>query len=291
MDNSALLTLLSVVISAIITSTGTVIAAYISKDKGKKANPPIETILRLPGHDSSSLKLETKKFWNKRSIVIVILVLIIVAVAARWLLGKFTSERLEFVSINDPTALNPNLQWDAGSSEFSTYALDGDTLIMIAGPHTWPNFPMISYMRPLTGNVSVQVKVVFVPEAQVITTAQMVGILVHPINARLVQSDTSFPQDWVAVSKSVTDAGVLVGCRGSWEDYSSDTVFLKIERRADSWRCAYSSNGENWIWLNAKVDDTQLQNKQLAISLFAYSITDKAITVKFSDWVIFNDGK
>jgi len=62
MDNSALLTLLSVVISAIITSTGTVIAAYISKDKGKKANPPIETILRLPGHDSSSLKLETKKF-------------------------------------------------------------------------------------------------------------------------------------------------------------------------------------------------------------------------------------
>ena len=201
------------------------------------------------------------------------------------------SEKVEFISTNKPGVLNPNLQWEAGSSELSTYALDGDTLIMTAGPYTWSNFPMISYMRPLTGNFSAQVKVVFVPESPVITTAQMVGILVHPVNTRLVQSDSSFPHDWVAVSKSVTDAGTLVGCRGSWADYSSDTVFLMVERKADSWRCAYSRNGENWVWLNAKVDDTQLQNQKLAISLFAYTITDKTITVKFSDWAIYNGGK
>jgi hypothetical protein len=47
-----------------------------------------------------------------------------------------------------------------------------------------------------------------------------------------------------------------------------------------------SNNGENWIWLNANVDDTVLRDKPLAVSLFAYTITDNALTVKFADWVI-----
>ena len=77
----------------------------------------------------------------------------------------------------------------------------------------------------------------------------MVGLLARPVNARLVQSETSFPQDRVATAKTVTDAGSLVGCRGSWDDYSSNVVYLMLEREAN-WRCAYSKNGENWVWLN-----------------------------------------
>jgi hypothetical protein len=145
---------------------------------------------------------------------------------------------------------------------------------------------MINYNRPITGNFSVQVKVAFAPEASVLQTAQMAGLLVRPANARLVQSDTSFPKDWAAASKYVTDAGSLVGCRESWADYSQDVVFLKIERVADSWKCAYSANGENWSYLNTEVNGAQLQDRQLAISLFAYSDTDNAITVRFSDWEI-----
>ncbi len=290
MDTSSLLSLLSVIISALITAIGAVLAAYVSKDRVKKerSNQNQNEIWKPKNYVAPSSGI--KRFLNIKSIALFVFSLIVVAIFTRWLLGRylFTSpanETIEFASKNDPVTLNPQLEWNAGSSELSAYAIDGDRFIMVAGPYTWPNFPMISYLQPFTGDFSAQVKVVFVPEAEVIPTAQMVGILVHPTNGHLVQSDASFPQDWVAVSKSVTDSGVLVGCRGAWDDYSSDTVFLKIERKADVWRCAYSSNGENWIWLKAKVDNTQLQNKRLTISLFAYAITDKAITAVFSDWM------
>ena len=201
------------------------------------------------------------------------------------------SGKIEFVSVESPDTLNPNLQWDAGSSELSAYSLDGDEIVVTAGPHTWPNFPMINYTQPVIGDFSIQVKVAFVPDALVLKTAQMVGLLIRPANARLVQSDTSFPKDWVVSSKYVTDAGVLVGCRGSWADYSSEIVFLKIEKGAASWKCAYSNDGEHWFYLNVDVDNTQLQNQQLAISLFAYSDTDKVVTAKFSDLEIYINGK
>ena len=97
MGDPALLNLLSVVISAVITAAGTVIAAYISRGKEKKAEPQKGKILLPPGYGS-----ETKRFWNIRSIVIITFALIGIAIAARWLLGEIalkntTSERLEFV--------------------------------------------------------------------------------------------------------------------------------------------------------------------------------------------------
>ena len=223
------------------------------------------------------------------SVISVILVGAIVGVVvfSRWLKENAQKNiRLDFATSNDSTALNPKLHWDAGNSDLSSYTLDGGTLIMTAGPYTWPNFPMVSYDQPVTDNFSAQVKVIFAPEAQVLTTAQMVGLLVRPVNAHLVQSDDSFPQDWIATAKAVTDEGNLVGCRGSWEGNSSNTVYLILEREADSWKCAYSDNGKNWVWLNAAVDDLQLRGKQLVVSLFAYSITDHSITAEFSDWTI-----
>ncbi len=292
MGDSALLSLLSAIISAIITAAGAVIAAYINKDKGKNAALPRGKILRLEDQDSASPGLEFRKFLKPKSMAIIILALIVVGSSTRWLLGKYILRniRLEFASSSDPTDLDPSLRWDAGNSELSAFTLDGDALTMTAGPYTWPNFPMVSYDRPLKGNFDVQVKVVFIPETRNLTTAQMVGLLVRPINARLVQSDASFPSDWVASAETITDAGSLVGCRGSWKDYSSNTVYLRLEREADSWRCAYSSNGKNWTWLNARVVDSQLSDKQLVVALFAYTITDNSISAEFSNWMI-SDGQ
>jgi hypothetical protein len=200
-----------------------------------------------------------------------------------------SSEKLVFNSGNNPNALNSYLQWEAGSSESSLYAIDDDTLNLTAGPQTWPNFPMIQYRQSLNGNLDVQVRLVFKPEASVLATAQMVGLLVRPVNAHLVQSDSSFPKDWVVAGRYITAAGSLVGCRGSWDAYPADKpdmIYLRLQRGANSWRCAYSNNGENWTWLNANVDDALLRDKQLAVSLFGYTITDNALTVKFADWVI-----
>ena len=201
----------------------------------------------------------------------------------------FFSEKLEFVSTNNPLALNQYLQWDAGSEGQSVYGFEDGALRIVAAPHTWPNFPMIYYNQSVTGDFDVRVKVLFRPEASVVATAQMVGLLVRPVNAHLVQGDKRFPQNWAFASRFITADGSFVGCRDSWDKYYSETVYLGLERGANSWRCAYSRNGENWIWRDANVDDTLLKDKQLVFSLFAYSDTDDPVTVKFADWVILRN--
>ncbi len=196
---------------------------------------------------------------------------------------------ISFGSLDDANMLNPDLQWDAGSSEASLYTLSTstDTIRLTAGPHTWPNFPTISYKQPIGGNFDVQLKVVFGSPVSALSTTQSVGLLIRPIGARLVVGDESFPMDWVVAAKSITDAGTSVGCcRSTQPDYSLDTVYLKIERVGDIWRCAYSENGQNWTWFNVSVDSQSLHDKQLEVALFAYSATNEAITAEFSDWHI-----
>jgi len=196
------------------------------------------------------------------------------------------SGKIPFSSFITSNGLNADLQWDAGNSELSLYTLSADAITLTAGPHTWPNFPKIYYKQPIEGNFEAQVKVTFSPSASKLSTAQMVGLVVRPINARLVSGDTSFPMDWIVAAKSITDAGSLVGCRGSWEEYSVDTVYLKMERDNNIWRCAYSKNGENWTWLRVQGDYQPLNDQQMEMALFAYSETDDSITVEFSDWFI-----
>lgn len=196
------------------------------------------------------------------------------------------SGRIPFTSPVDSNALNMDLQWDAGSSELSLYTLSANVIYLTAGPHTWPNFPTIYYMQPIEGNFDVQVKIKFTPPEPKLLAAQMVGLAIRPINARLVVENSSFPMDWVVVAKYITDAGSLVGCRGSWVKYSLGTVYLRIERDNNIWRCAYSDNGINWTRHDVSVDSQSLSDKQLEIALFAYSDTNDAITVEFSDWFI-----
>jgi hypothetical protein len=196
------------------------------------------------------------------------------------------SGRIPFKSLVNPNTLNTDLQWDAGSSDLSLYTFSTNGIFLTAGPHTWPNFPTIYYKQPVEGNFEIQVKVTFRSPLSKLSTAQMVGLVTRPVNDRLVVENSSFPLDWVVVAKYITTAGSLVGCRGSWADYSLDTVYLRIERADDIWRCAYSSNGENWIRGRVQIDNQLLLDKPLEIALFAYSDTDDAITVEFSDWSI-----
>ena len=85
MSDPALLTLLSVVISALITATGTVIAAYISK-KGTIEQPRTAKIFRPPNYHPSP----KKGFWNKRSIAIIVSAFIVITfVAGTLLLSRF----------------------------------------------------------------------------------------------------------------------------------------------------------------------------------------------------------
>jgi uncharacterized protein YgiM (DUF1202 family) len=94
MGDATLLTLMSVVISALITGTATVIAAYISKGKEKRAEAQKVKVLTLHDYDSFSIKSKTRGFWNKGSIAIVLFALIVIAVIVRVLLvGGLVSNR------------------------------------------------------------------------------------------------------------------------------------------------------------------------------------------------------
>jgi hypothetical protein len=58
------------------------------------------------------------------------------------------SGNIRFSSIPNSKTLNPDLRWDAGSSERSNYTLLPDMITLTAGPETWPGFPSISYKYP-----------------------------------------------------------------------------------------------------------------------------------------------
>jgi hypothetical protein len=193
---------------------------------------------------------------------------------------------IPFNSALDSRKLDADLLWQPGNSELSGYTLSRDSLSLTAGPGTWPNFPEITYTRPLEGDFEVQVRLNFTPPSPELKTAQMVGFIIRPINTDLIEGDTQFPEDWAVAAKYLTDAGSLAGCRGGWADYDADIVYLKLARQDNHWRCAYSENGANWSELAIKIDDQSLSSKPLEMSLFAYSITKDAITVKFSEWHI-----
>jgi hypothetical protein len=278
MNDTVVLAITSIIV-AIIGAAATIMSSFISRGNGKDA--PKDKLILPEGYTSPARSLKRKLSWR---VVILIICVAIVGVSVAVIVNPANSGSIRFSSVLRPKILSPDLQWDGGSSEMSSYSIDGKMLNITAAAHTWPNFPMIQYKSTLTGDFSVTVKMTFVPDAPVIETAQMAGIVIHPINAHLAKSDDKFPNDWVAVSKNVTDAGSLVGCRGSWVDYSSDTVFLKIERLNHEWQCAYSNNGENWSYLNVLENGPRLQDQQFVVSLFAYSETDNAINVTFSDW-------
>ena len=196
------------------------------------------------------------------------------------------SGKISFSSESDLKALNPNLKWEPGNSSLSHYTLTSESVNLVAGPHTWQFFPEIQYKPNLEDNFDVQVKLTFTSPLRSLDTAQMAGLIVRPVKARLVLGDASFPDDWVVVAKSITTAGHLVGARGTWVKYPASEVYLRAERANDAWRCAYSENGENWTWIEPKVDESLSMNKEMEMALFVYSDTDDSLEVVFSDWII-----
>jgi regulation of enolase protein 1 (concanavalin A-like superfamily) len=197
------------------------------------------------------------------------------------------SGRILFTSPTGRVALSKYLNWEAGSSETSAFTLSSDAIYLTAGAHTWPNFPTINYSQPVEGDFDVQVKLNFKSPVQKLTTAQMAGLVIRPMDAHLFVGNSSFPTDWVVAAKYISDAGIQAGCRGSWATYDLDSVYLRLERANNIWQCAYSENGENWKWLNGgNLDSQELRYQQLEIGLFAYSDTADAITVEFSNWIL-----
>ncbi len=196
------------------------------------------------------------------------------------------SGQLTFNAPGEPAGLNPMLEWDAGSSEASSYRLTPGGLSLTAGPHTWPGFPLIRYREPIQGDFEVRVRLDFSPAALSLSTAQMVGLMARPAGARLVLGETGFPQDWAVASRYINDAGSLAGCRGSWVDYTAEAVHLKMERAAGRWRCAYSANSTNCTWLDVAGDARATGDEPVEIALFAYSDTGAALTARFSEWSI-----
>jgi len=239
---------------------------------------------------SKSTKLVAKsRMPNKRITIGVLVGAILVSILVLVLIIK-TKPVPEKISFNSPTtnanSLNPILEWDAGSSALSHYAIYTDALNLVANSHTWPFFPAIRYQSPLEGDFDVQARVVFTSPFQTVSTAQMAGIIVRPAGARLVMGDSSFPENWIVAAKSIFDAGRLAGCRGAWADYPSDVVFVRVKRTGDSWYCGYSDNAVNWKWLAPKVDPSLSKDVPLEMALFAYSETDDKLSVEFSDWII-----
>ncbi len=101
MRDPVLVTLLSAAISAFITATGTVIAAYIAKSRENKEEPKTATILKLPGYAES----KARGFWNKRSIAVILFALISITVITRaLLLPKTTTVELSVFSAPYPFA-------------------------------------------------------------------------------------------------------------------------------------------------------------------------------------------
>jgi hypothetical protein len=282
MSDTVILAIASIIV-AIIGAIATIASSYIGKENQKDS--PKEKLYKPAGYTSPT---RSRWKWSWRTTIVTVCISIVGAALA-FIMSAHASGNIAFSSMFRMHVLNSSLQWEAGSSEMSSYTIDGNTISLTAGPHTWPNFPMVHYKQPVNGDFRVQVKALFTPEALALKTAQMVGILVRPMNARMAQNDTGFPENWAVASKYVTDAGVLVGCRGSWIEDASEIVFLKVERVDGVWKCAYSHNGENWTYLNANVNDQQSQDRPLVISLFAYTDTNNPITVEFSDWEIVYD--
>jgi hypothetical protein len=280
MNDTVVLAITSILV-AIIGAIAMILSSSIGRGNRKDASK--DKLIFPEGYTPTARSSKRTLSWR---VVIILVCVAIIGISVAVIMNPANSGSIGFSSVFRPNILSSNLQWDGGSSEMSSYSIDGRKMSITAAAHTWPNFPMIQYKSTIFGDFSIIVKMTFVPDAPAIETAQMAGIVIHPVNAHLSQSDDKFPNDWVAVSKNVTDVGSLVGCRGSWVDYSSDTVFLKVERLNHAWQCAFSTNGENWSYLNVLENGPSLQDQQFVVSLVAYSETDQAIKVTFSDWQI-----
>jgi hypothetical protein len=205
--------------------------------------------------------------------------------------GSLEDQEIKVDFIDTQGSLNPDLRWDAGSSELSTYIpYSEDTLELVAGQYTWPLFPTLIYRYSVQGDFSVQLEIDFTSAKPALpTAAQMAGILIRPVNDQLVLTDERFPDDWVVNRKSIADTGHGIGCRGSTTDYDASVAYLRIDKSGQTWRCAYSKNHQNWIWSEPKVDVSLIQSPAVEIVLFAYSSNEETVTAKFRNWMILQN--
>lgn len=183
--------------------------------------------------------------------------------------------------------LNPQLKWDAGSAEASKFTIHSGTLDLVAGPRSWPLFPSITGVQQIQGDFETQIEVSLNSSSSSLEgNAQMAGLIVRPVGDRLVFDARNFPDNWVVNVIGVGDAGGVIGCWPQFVSYSDPQmhVYLRIERISEKWRCAYSSNGINWIWLDSRYSGSLTDRVEIAI--YAHSTTENSVSATFKDWYI-----
>jgi hypothetical protein len=198
---------------------------------------------------------------------------------------------IQFGAQGNPKRLSEKFTWDAGSAQESKYAISADRIEITAGPYSWPFFPTVSYLYPVRGDFDVQVEIGFDPSVTKLENAQhMAGILVKPTGDRLVQGNESFPDTWIANTRSVSDQGQSIGCRGNFSDYGSNLAYLRVQRKGNSIRCAYSSNNENWIWISPKTSTASFtENTEFDLVLFVFSTNLSPADVNFSNFSLMSN--
>lgn len=193
-------------------------------------------------------------------------------------------EGFRFSSPTDAQALNPVLSWQPGASPVSSYVLDPDKneLKLVAGPSSWPAFPMIMY--PCQGDFSVQIKV----SSNLTVAYQNAGLAVRPAGVQISSGTGLVPENWILASKYQGDRGATVLCGNSVHQteapYSGDPAYVRIERRGSLFSCFYSASGTNWVTLQ---DEKVFPLPQkIDIALFGYSTNADGVVARFSEFML-----
>jgi len=198
---------------------------------------------------------------------------------------------IQFGTGGNSGLLSKYLTWDMGSSPDSKYGISGDTIKITAGPSSWPFFPTISYLNPIHGDFDVQVEIGFDSTITSLENAQqMAGLLLKPAGDRLVLGNEYFPDGWIANTSSLSNEGQSIGCRGHFVDYKSDWAYLRIQRKGNAIRCAYSSNNVNWIWISPDMGSAAFtENSEFDIVLFAFSTNNQSVDVRFKNFSLISN--
>jgi regulation of enolase protein 1 (concanavalin A-like superfamily) len=195
---------------------------------------------------------------------------------------------VSFVSPNDPNQLNYGLGWQPGGSNANTYDLflNPGALTIIAGTGTdqWGNTdsaPLITY--PISGDFETQVKLLFTPNKSI----HIAGLGVRSSQAH---------NTWLRIGRHLDGncggdcVSVLGDQSGSPQrlkntSYTSEVIWLKIERYGPLFTLSYSATGNNWITLEK--DFVFDMSPDTEIFLTAFSIlSDNGVMAQFQDFIV-----
>jgi len=155
---------------------------------------------------------------------------------------------ISFCSLGNPTALNSVFGWQPGVSGSYNLSSNPCALTIIAGPskHQWASSneaPLLTY--PISGDFEAKVRVVFSPTHD----PELAGLGVRSAYDPYTWLRITRTFDFNAHTISVLGDQKTNALRLKHDAYSSNTVYLEIERKSSNFSFYYSSDNNNWIEL------------------------------------------